>query len=48
MIGSILIILNTDKNIIKTHDNTKRKCILKNYQYNYNIQNINNKENINV
>ena len=48
MVGSILIVLNTDKVSIKKHDNTKRKCILKNYEYHYNIRNINNKDNINI
>ena len=44
MIGSILIVLNTDKVLIKKYENTKRKCILKNYEYNYNIRIIINKD----
>lgn len=44
MIGSILIVLNTDKVLIKKYENTKRKCILKNYEYKYNIRYINNKD----
>lgn len=50
MIGSILIVLDTNKIIKKSYDDTKRKCILKNYQYNFDIQNldkISNKENNN-
>lgn len=40
MIGSILIVLDTNTIKNKSYDDTKRKCILKNYQYNLNIQNL--------
>lgn len=40
MIGSILIVLDTNNINKKLFDDTKRKCILKNYQYDFNIQNL--------
>jgi hypothetical protein len=35
MIGSILIVLDTNRTVVDIYDNSKRKCILKNYRLDY-------------